>query len=360
MYAKILKENASALSLLAVESCPTSCDAIGKNLGRYFKNITYVSSGEEALWLYRSEKFDLILLDIDTFTGDAYRFIDSVHRHDLFQAMAVCSSRIDDAELLLKLLNSQIGCFIPKPAEANTLYQLLSKVCGKIHDRSVLMHYIETLENQHESAISVSCRSGCPMKGELKPIVEIKAAQPKSTPSPLVEEDDDFMFFPEPSISTPAVSEDTSIYQDYFSFLDFDDREELHDQLSDVDASLLNAFSDRGGDSQFISRLGSSLMRYGNVLLHYQFFSDMGTSILEFGKTISDNAEMIAERSSEFQMLISGFCSGLQTYMSEVWDRESNNPKFFNDSIINDATTIIGMMAPPQVSEGDDEDLFFF
>ncbi|MFA5214956.1 response regulator [Sulfuricurvum sp.] len=356
MYAKILKESAKQLTLLAVENCPTSRDAIGKHLGHFFKSITYVSNAEEALWLYKSEKFDLILVDIDTFSGDAYRFIDNVHRHDLFQAMAVCSSRSDDAELMLKLLNSQIACFIPKPAESNTMYQLLSKVCGKIQDRAVLMHYLETLENQNETALSKSCRSECPMKVELKPIQEIKPA-PQSTP---VDEEEDFLFFPEPSSSIPTLSEDTSIYQDYFSFLDFDDREELHDQLSDIDSSLLNAFSDRGADPQFISRLGNSLMRYGNVLLHYQFFSDMGTSILEFGKTISDESQMIAERSNEFQMLIGGFCSGLQTYMAEVWDSESANPKFFNDSIINDAQTIIGMMAPAPASSGDDDDLFFF
>jgi CheY-like chemotaxis protein len=361
MNAKILKEYASALNLLAVENCPTSRDTIGKNLGRFFKNITYISSADEALRLYRSEKFDLILVDIDTFEGDAYRFIDNIHRHDIFQAMAVCSSRIDDAELLLKLLNSQIGCFIPKPSVAETMYQILSKVCGKIQDRSVLMHYIETLENQHDKALGVSCRSGCPMKAELKPIPQIKTAPPEPTPQPtVVEEEDDFMFFPDTATVTNS-EEDNSMYQDYFSFLESDDYEELHDQLSDIDASLLNAFSESEGDPQYITRLGNSLMRYGNVLLHYQFFSDMGTAILEFGKTISDNSEMIAERSSEFEMLISGFCSGLQTYMHEVWEKESVNPKFFNDSIVNDAATIMGMMAPPQVSEGgDDDDLFFF
>jgi DNA-binding NarL/FixJ family response regulator len=361
MYAKILKESAHQLTLLAVENCPSSRDAIGNNLNHFFKSITYVSSAEEALWLYKSEKFDLILIDIDTFRGDAYRFIDSVHRHDLFQAVAVCSTHTDDAELMLKLLNSQIGCFIPKPSDSHNLYQILSKVCGKIQDRAVLMHYIETLENQQESALNVVCRSNCPMKLELKPIQEIKLALPTQPVEQQEEEDDDFMFFPESTNSAPAVNEDASIYHDYFSLLDFDDREELHDQLSDVDAALLNAFSDVGGDAQYIIRLGNSLMRYGNVLLHYQFFSDMGTSILEFGKTINDEAEMIAERSSEFEMLIGGFCSGLQTYMSEVWDKESDNPKFFNDSIINDAHTIIGMMEPPKVSDGGDEDdLFFF
>jgi DNA-binding NarL/FixJ family response regulator len=359
MYAKILKESASELTLLAVESDTRSRDAIGSNLGRFFKKIIYVSGSDEALYLCRREKFDLILVDIDTFDSDAYRFIDILHRHDSFQAMAVCSSRTDDAELMLKLLNSQIACFIPKPASYDSLCQILSKVCGKIHDRAILMHYVEVLENQQAKALDVSCRSGCPMKHELKPLSEIK-----SLPSePIIlreEEEDDFMFFPDSSVVSMEQIDD-SIYQDYFTFLDSDDREELHDQLSDIDSALLNAFNDDIGDSQYITRLGNSLMRYGNVLLHYQFFGDMGTSILEFGKMISDSSEMIAERSGEFQMLISGFCSGLQTYMTEVWDNESDKPKFFNDSIINDAETIMGMMAPPKISEGsDDEDLFFF
>lgn len=354
MYARILKESASDLTLLAVEPDNKSRNAIGTNLERFFKQITYVSGNDDALYLYRREKFDLILVDIDMFDGDAYRFIDTIHRHDSFQAMAVCSSRSDDADLMLKLLNSQIACFIPKPASHDVLCQILSKVCGKIHDRSVLMHYIDVLEHQQEKALSVSCRAECPMKVELKPI------EPKVEVSiPVVEEEDDFMFFPDSSVvSTEQV--DDSIYQDYFSFLDYDDREELHDQLSDVDSALLNAFNDDLGDPQYITRLGNSLMRYGNVLLHYQFFGDMGTSILEFGKTISDNSEMIAERAGEFQMLIGGFCSGLQTYMAEVWDKESDKPKFFNDSIINDAETIMGMMAPAPVSSGDDDDIFFF
>jgi CheY-like chemotaxis protein len=356
MYAKILKESASTLTLLAVESDEISRDSIDNKLSRFFKSITYISSADEALWLYKSEKFDLILLDIDTFEGDPYRFIDSVHRHDLFQAMAVCSSRIDDAELLLKLLNSQIGCFVPKPSSPQTLYQILSKVCGKIQDRAVLMHYVETLEDQQTKARDVSCRSGCPMAAELKPIPMIKPVIPA-----IIEEEDDFLFFPEPTAATHTTSEDHTLYQDYFTFLEFDDREELHDQLGDIDSLLLNAFSDNGSDPHYIDRLGGSLMRYGNVLLHYQFFSDMGTAILEFGKMISDSAPMIAERSEEFQMLISGFCSGLQSYMNEVWDRESADPKFFNDSIINDAQTIMSMMEPPHVSEGgDDDNMFFF
>ncbi len=357
MYAKILKESASQLTLLSVENDATCRDKIDENLSRFFKKITYASSAKEVSALYRSETFDLVLMDIDTLGGDVHPLINEIQKQDAFQAITAISGRSDDSKLLLSLLNSHISGFITKPSTPDAMYRILSKVCEQIHDRKMLLHYLESLENQHESALSVSCRLECPMKTALKPIQE---TAPVYTPLLQDEEEDDFMFFPEPSAGASVEHADNSLYQDYFTFLEHDDREELHDLLGDIDASLLNAFDGNNGDPQFISRLGSSLMRYGNVLLHYQFFSDMGTSILEFGKTIGDESEMLAERSSEFEMLISGFCSGLQTYMSEVWEKESDNPKFFNDSIINDATTIMGMMAPAPASSGDDDDDCFF
>lgn len=355
MYAKILKESASGLSLLMIENDRAGQEAVGKNLSPFFKRIDFVTHQEEASKRYRTEKYDLILIDLDTFEGEICRFIDKIHRYDLFQALAVCGSRTDDAELMLKLINSQIACFIPKPSQNDSLYQILSKVCNKIHDRAILMHYVETLEHQQDKAIAVSCREKCPMKAELKPKEEIKP----SDPTPQEEEDDDFFFFPDTASIAASSSEDVSMYQDYFRFLDGDDHEELHDLISDIDSALLSAFDGSEGDRNEIARLGSILMRYGNVLLHYQFFSDMGTAILEFGKSISDYADDVANRSGDLSMLISGFCSGLQTFLNEVWEKESENPKFFNDSIINDAQTIISMIVPAPSAEENDDLIFF-
>lgn len=358
MYKKILKENASQLTLLALESDNIYCDKINKSLKPFFKNITCISNSDEALWLHKSEKFDLILIDIDTLDTDHHRFINNIYYHDFFQAIAIYSSCIDDSEFIIKLINSQISCFIPKQSKADTMHKILSKVCVKIHERTLLMHYIETLENQQASALDLSCNTKCPMKIELKKIENSKFSQ-QQTPQP-VEEENDFIFFPEPQNIIPFSSEDSSIHQDYFSFLESDDYEKLHDLLGDIDTLLLNSFSDKGNATQSISHLGDSLMGYGNILLHYQFFSEIGTTVLELGKIVSDNAEIIVERSEDFEMLLSGFCSGLQTYMAEVWEKNSDNPKFFNDSIVNDAMTIMAIIQPPQITEDKDDDLLFF
>lgn len=335
MYEKILKESASTLTLLAVENDDYGRINIGNALSRFFKEITFTANIDELVRRYGEKRFDLILIDIDTCMIDVQNLVREIHKKDAFQAIAVCSSRSGDAELLLLLLQSNIAGYIKKPSTPHEICEVLAKVCSRIHDRHMLLHYLEELEGQQNTALSASCRSGCPMKEVMKPAESIR-----------------------PAAFAPS-NEELAVYKDYFSFLDQDDREELHDQLNDIDASLLNAFDGLNGDANAIAKLGNALMRYGNVLLHYQFFSDMGTSILELGKQIQDKNGDIADQSKMFEQLISGFCSGLQTYMSEVWEKESNNPKFFNDSIISDATTIIGFMTPIQTVSGSD-DLFFF
>ena len=214
----------------------------------------------------------------------------------------------------------------------------------------MLHHYIENMEGLFNSGM-------IQMKSNL--IREVQPVAALEVPYVEMDTEDDFEFFPMPTENTHAQDEDASMYQDYFSFLEFDDKEELADQLNEIDATLFNAFSDSGGNRDYISRLGMSFMRYGNVLLHYQFFSDMGASILELGKMIDEQCERIVEDASNFELLISAFCSGLQTFMAEVWEKNSDNPKFFNDSIINDMGTIVAMINPQMQADNDDDLVFF-
>lgn len=359
MYSKILKETASQLTLLIAGNNGSDWDGLEKSLSGFFKTIYHAGNLEDSLALFRQEPFDLVLVDIDAFSGDALSLIDEIKKGcELQVSIAVYGANSNDSGLLFELLNANIAGFIKKDSTSDEMHKALALICDRALDKKVMHAYIREMEDLCRSfAYTKAERSACPVQAEDSFFV----AQPQM-PMILAEtgdDEDDFEFFPTPSAIAAVQREETAIYQDYFSYLEFDDREELHDLLGDIDASLLSAFSDRGGDAVYITRLGTLLMRYGNVLLHYQFFGDMGTSILEFGKMISDESESIAVRSDDFELLISGFCSGLQTFMVEVWDKNSDNPKFFNDSIINDAATIMGMIAPVEHNAGDD-DLFFF
>lgn len=350
MYEKILKETAPQLTLLVIENEYEHSVNIRKNLAHFFKETTYVDNAVEALNLYRRELFDLVLIDIDMMMSDVDQFVNEIHKQDTFQSIAVCSSHIDDPQLLMKLINSHISGFFSKQSQPDEMHKILSKICSKTHDRKMLHHYIENMEGLFNSGM-------IQMKSNV--IREVQPVAALELPYVEMDSEDDFEFFPLSIEHNSVQTVDDSIYQDYYSFLEFDDKEELADQLNEIDATLFNAFDESGGNRHYVSRLGASFMRYGNVLLHYQFFSDMGTSILELGKMINEQCDRIVEDSRSFELLISAFCSGLQTFMAEVWEKNSDNPKFFNDSIINDMGTIVAMINPHMQADNDDDLVFF-
>ena len=370
MYAKNLKQIAAELTLLVVEHNSYIRTDMRNSLGGFFKQITYATNTIEAIELYYDEKFDLIIIDIDMFNMYISRFINSIKKRDAFQMIVVCSMREHDPRLLMKLLNTRsIAGFISKsciskPCNPDKIYKILAKVCEQVQDRKMLLHYIQELEElcHIPSTAEICAVYPAQIEDEQSDTLmcedTLSSSPPQNIPSEVLEEND-FMFFPEPSASKPIEAVNNSLYHDYFTFLESEDREELNDLLGDIDTDCLNAFSNEGMDPLHISKLGITLIHYGNVLLHYQFFSDMGASILEFGKMINNESESVATRSSDLALLISGFCSGLQTFMNEVWEKESENPKFFNDSIINDVVMLMGLITPQQSADNNDDLVFF-
>lgn len=348
MYAKILKEISSQQTLLIVDEDSEDRDLLGENLSRCFKKISYSSNTKEALALYRKKNFDLILCNSNILEMDNLQLMNEVQKIDSFQIIVVYGFLNNDCQYLLKLLCSGASGFIKKPMELDNIYKMLSKVCAQLHDRQMLMHYVEELEKLHNYGSSIQS-SLLPetVKSKINPVTITFV------------EGDDFDFFPAPLKIAPKPEVENAIYKDYFNSLDLDDKEELKDILNDIDAAVLNAFYNSVGNSLYVSKLGNALMRYGNVLIHYQFFSDIGAAILELGRMINDKSEILATQSNDFQPLISGFSSVLQTFIAEVWENNSDNPKFFNDSIVNDAGTIMGMIIPTQSTDSDDDLVFF-
>lgn len=369
MYAKILKEAASQLTLLMAGKEGDEWNVLEKSLSGFFKKIYYGGNLEESLALYRQEKCDLVLIDVDSLKEETHRLIDEIQKAcELQVSIAAYGLHHLNPEVLVELLNANIAGFFKKDAKPEEMYKRLAIISDRTLDKKVMHAYVQEMEvlccsvatAQMERAVcadqTATIQLDTPTHGEVfSDAVQLQA------PCPLAEspEEDDFEFFPLFAESSPSAEADNTLYQDYYSYLECDDREELTDQLNEIDATLCNAFTDRGANPDYISRLGVSFMRYGNVLLHYQFFSDMGTSILELGRLINEECHKIVEQSGSAQLLISAFCSGLQTYMAEVWEKDSENPKFFNDSIINDITTIVAMMSPETAVDNSDDLVFF-
>ncbi len=353
MNSKHLRAVASDIAVLYAEDDPIISESFERYLSRFFKKVVKAKNGAEALEAYKQERFELVLTDIDMPVMDGLKLIEEVRRIDEFQVVMVSSAK-SDAKLLIDLLNKGVFGFIPKPVNLDEATAHLHHVCDRIQDKKMLMHYVAELEAIGSATSEKRCSGSCVAQSIIQ---EYKKAEEPSIAA--AAEEDEFEFFPSPTPVKQENKENDLIYHDYFRQLLDEDREELSDQLGDIDSSLMAAFSDRGGNALYVSKLGASMMRYGNVLMHYQFFSDMGVVILQLGQKILEHADHVAENAKDMQMYIGGFCSVIQNFLHEVWETEADNPKFFNDSIINDATTIISLITPAKVEE-DNDDLVFF
>lgn len=363
MPVKMLYEFVSLLRILIIGEEENARAYLGDEHLSHCKKLMFASTADEALGMYEAEQIDLVIINLEKCGRDTFLLISQIFKKDIYQRILVSSSRFNDAEIVLKLSNAGVSGFINKSLDVNESFSLFMRVFMQIHDRNMLVHYVKDMEEQILEALYVPCKADCPRDGIL---------HKHTIPAPEMI-DDDFEFFPTPPTScsnassanntAPIPTVDKSMYKDYFSFLMLDDKEELRDQLSDIDTFLFNAFGESQiADVQYISVLGHAIARFGNILMHYQFFSDTGMFIIELGQTISEKSTIIAEKSGDFEPLLSGFCSVLQAFIAQVWDKEAEDPKFFNDSIMSDARMITDAITPPVMSfnSTDDDDLIFF
>ncbi len=345
MYKKIIKEAVSELNILVIDESDNSKIFLTESISHFFNSTTYLSNLNDTLATYKQGKYDIVWFNIDELEEYGLDVVNEIRNDNEMQPIVVFTAENKYYyNILSDLINLNIHGFINAGITSrNELYKLLSSVCTKIYNRQLFMHYVEELEN---------------FQNDISKINNIHSEESQS-------EDDDFIFFPDiPFETKEEQSTDESIYEDYFSYLLLDDKEELIDLMNDMDAAMMDAFNGSENSISSIYKVGSIFVRFGNILMRYQFFSDIGSAIIELGNSLESNVNEVKSKADTLNMLISGFCSGLNTFISEVWETESNNPKFFNDSIINDLSLIMEMIIAPistqNQSADNGDDLMFF
>lgn len=349
----MIKELAASLSILVVGDEEQMRSYVGKAYLVFLKNIQIASNLETANTALKNQKIDLVVVGLDRFGNDAMVFIERLLKKDPYQKVIASARQFYDVSTVVKLSNLGVCGFIDKSLPIEEFFSMLIRTYQAIHDFSMLTHYVNDLEAQILEALYIPCRKDCPRV----PVLKRHLHEEK------IVVDETFEFFPTPQASTSFANVDTLIYQDYFSYLMLDDKEELHDILNDMDVVLLSNYGVVTlNDAHQLEMISDAFARFGNILMHYQFFSDTGMALIELGQMMKEHRMVLSERSDEFEPLLGGFCSVLMTFLIEVWGKEANDPKFFNDSIINDAKTISSLISPSAVSAANDtnDDLIFF
>ncbi len=145
MDIQLLKELTKNISLLYVEDKDDSRSSVQRYLNKMFNHIHTANNGEKALNLYRKNKYDIVLTDINTpylNSLDMTRKIKSINPN---QEIIITSS-YNNTEYFLNAIKMGINGHIIKPIEYTQMNQVLYKSIVNINNLKENLEYKIELE----------------------------------------------------------------------------------------------------------------------------------------------------------------------------------------------------------------------
>jgi YesN/AraC family two-component response regulator len=152
-----LKKISSDMSVLVVEDEVEIQEYIVRFLSRLFRLVDSANNGVEALEKYKLNKYDIVISDIKMPQMDGLTLIEKIRNINKHQSIIVSSAH-NESCLLIELLNDGICGFILKPIVINKVVDTLLRVCTRVHEKKMLIHYVNEMERlESELAAMQSC-----------------------------------------------------------------------------------------------------------------------------------------------------------------------------------------------------------
>jgi len=138
--AKTLQNIATDIRLLYVEDDDDVRRSIHETLSFFFKNIDLAINGEEGLELYKKNRYDLVLSDIQMPKMNGIEMTRSIKAINNEQMIMIISAH-DEADYLMQLINLGVHSFVLKPVEIEKLIETLIPLCTILYERKELELY---------------------------------------------------------------------------------------------------------------------------------------------------------------------------------------------------------------------------
>jgi len=332
---KDLKALSSSLNILFVEDEEMLRDSMRGTLEKLFKNTFIASHGQEAIEIYKKEKIDLILTDINMPIMGGMELITKINEKDT-NAMIIVLSAHNESKLLIKLINMEVNYFLTKPVEKDALIKILYKTCAILHDRKMFEEYSGQLENENNevrrrnSVLELKLKQLASQSNELKALKTNKQDK-------VVQKD-----FEEES---------------YYETLLQDDKDELKDLGQELETTIMIMFQNEGLNVEYTKRLASIYKRYASTLNLYIEFFNIGSKVSMLSEKIVSLEHKFLEDIHQTGVYLNSLQLTLESFRHNTWEHEAKNPKFYNASLENDIQLIIDFL---EGRDAEDNEIEFF
>ncbi len=142
---KELKALCKGLNLLYVEDDTSTRETTYKLLNNFFDDIITAIDGRDALAKFRTQKFDLILSDINMPNLNGLEMLKEIREENEFIPVLMLSA-YNDSEYFLKAIELDVDGYILKPVEHNQFIRAIFKIVRKIKAFKISENYQKDLE----------------------------------------------------------------------------------------------------------------------------------------------------------------------------------------------------------------------
>lgn len=140
-----LKELTQDLSVLYVEDDPLLQETIAEYLRMLFKNVSVAQNGLMGLELYKNEKFDIVITDINMPKMDGLEMATKIKDSDPEQHIVIVSA-YKDVDNYIEAIRLGVDGYVLKPVEYDQINAILFKVAAQIHNVKENKRYQKDLE----------------------------------------------------------------------------------------------------------------------------------------------------------------------------------------------------------------------
>ncbi len=145
-----LTKNSKNLKLLYVEDDLIAREATLETLGVFFDNVSVAVDGEDGLSMFKQERFDLVITDINMPRMNGIDMISKIRELSRDVTILILSAH-DDASYFEKTIAVGVEGYLLKPIDLDQFVTLLEKSVNNINDKIKLDDYKTRLEEKVES-----------------------------------------------------------------------------------------------------------------------------------------------------------------------------------------------------------------
>jgi|GEM_PF-4447506 len=139
--------HSSCMNVLYVEDEKDIASKFYKILKKTFSNTDMAFNGKDALDLYYTKQYDLVITDLAMPIMHGIKMIKTIKSINPKQEIIVTSAH-SDKEYLQELINLHISHFIEKPMDLTNVLQTLNKTIQRIVEDKAFSNHISKLQNQ--------------------------------------------------------------------------------------------------------------------------------------------------------------------------------------------------------------------